>query len=231
MSNIVLNAEVRADVGKGASRRLRRLEKNVPAIIYGGDKQPETICFAHKDIIKALEDERIYASLVDIRVKNRVEHVILKDLQRHPYKPVILHLDFQRVSAKDVLVKQIPVHFINEDKAPGIKASGIFNHTMTQIEVRCQVKDLPAFIEIDVSNMDLNDVIHLSDIKLPKDVQLTTDVTDPSHNFPVVSIHLPKVAQIEEPEEEIAEEESAESGEAAPAVEATEQKSEENKTE
>lgn len=229
MSNIVLNAEVRADVGKGASRRLRRLENNVPAIIYGGEAKPENIYFAHKDLIKALEDERIYASLVDIRIKNRVEHVILKDLQRHPYKPVILHLDFQRVSAKDVLVKQIPVHFINEDKAPGVKAAGIFNHTMTQVEVRCQVKDLPAFIEVDVSNMELNDVIHLSDIKLPKDVHLALDVSDAAHNHPVVSIHLPRIAQTEEEVEETTAEDEAADADATTQAAAPEDNADENK--
>jgi large subunit ribosomal protein L25 len=232
MSSISLQAETRADVGKGASRRLRRLENKVPAVIYGGDKAPQSIHFAHNQLIKALEDERIYASVIDIKVNKTVEQVILKDLQRHPYKPIIMHLDLQRVSAKDVLVKQIPVHFTNEEISLGVKAGGILNHTLTQIEVRCQVKDLPPFIEVDVAKLDLNEVIHLSQVKLPKNVALAAEITDQAHDFPVVSIHLPKV--IQEVEEEVeAEEADAEETEgetkAAAAPEATEGHAEENK--
>ncbi len=198
MSSIILQAEVRADVGKGASRRLRRLENKVPGIIYGGEKAPESILISHNQLIKALEDERIYASVLDVKIKNKVEHVILKDLQRHPYKPVVMHIDLQRVSPKDVLVKFVPIHFINEEQAPGLKEGGILNHTMTQVEVRCQVKDLPAFIEVDVAGLELNGVIHLSQLKLPKNVHLAHEVADLEHDAPLVSIHLPRAALIEE---------------------------------
>lgn len=200
MSTIVLEAETRKDMGKGASRRLRRLENKVPAVLYGGDKKPKSIHLLHNKVIKALESENIYSSVVDLHVDGKVEHVILKDLQRHPYKPIILHMDLQRVSAKDTLVKSIPLHFINEQTAKGIKAGGIINHAMNQLEIRCQVKDLPEFIEVDMTNVDLNDVIHLSDLKLPKGVHLTIDANDGSHNLPVVSIHAPKVAAVEEEE-------------------------------
>ncbi len=198
MSNILLEAETRTDMGKGASRRLRRLENKVPAVIYGGDKSPKSIHFLHNKVIKALETESIYSSVFDITVDGKVEHVILKALQRHPYKPVVLHMDLQRVSKTDVLVKMIPVHFINEQKAPGIKAGGMISHTMTQIEVRCQAKDLPEFIEVDMASVELDQVVHLSDLKLPKGVHLTVDLADGSHNSPVVSIHMPKVSAVEE---------------------------------
>ncbi|KTD23810.1 50S ribosomal protein L25 [Legionella lansingensis] len=200
MSTIVLEAEVRKDVGKGASRRLRRLEDKVPAVLYGGDKAPKSIHLLHNKVVKALENESIYSSVFDLKVDGKVEHVILKDLQRHPYKPVILHMDLQRVSAKDVLVKNIPIHFINEQTSKGVKAGGIITHTMTQVEVRCKVKDLPEFIEVDMSDVGLDDVIHLSDLKLPKGVQFAVDITDGSHNLPVVSIHTPRVVAIEEEE-------------------------------
>ncbi|ASQ46915.1 50S ribosomal protein L25/general stress protein Ctc [Legionella clemsonensis] len=197
MSTIVLEAESREDIGKGASRRLRRLENKVPAVIYGGEKAPKAIHLLHNKVIKALENESIYSSIFDLKVDGKVEHVILKDLQRHPYKPVILHMDLQRVSAKDVLVKNVPIHFTNEQDSKGVRAGGIITHTMTQVEVRCKAKDLPEFIEIDMTNVGLNDVIHLSDLKLPTGVQLATAL-DESHNLPVVSIHAPKVSAVEE---------------------------------
>lgn len=198
MSNILLEAETRQVMGKGASRRLRRLENKVPAVIYGGEKEPMSIHFLHNKVIKALETESIYSSVFDITIDGKVEHVILKALQRHPYKPLIMHMDLQRVSKKDVLVKLVPIHFINEQKAPGIKAGGMINHTMPQVEVRCQAKDLPEFIEVDMSQVALDDVVHLSQLKLPKGVTLTVDVTDSSHDAPVVSIHMPRGSAIEE---------------------------------
>ncbi|WP_019218293.1 50S ribosomal protein L25/general stress protein Ctc [Legionella tunisiensis] len=219
MSTIVLEAEARKDIGKGASRRLRRLENKVPAVLYGGDKKPQSIHLLHNKVVKALESESIYSSVFDLNVDGKVEHVILKALQRHPYKPVILHMDLQRVSPKDILVKQIPIHFINEETAKGVKAGGIISHTMVHVEVKCQVKNLPEFIEVDMVNVEMDDVVHLSDLKLPKGVQLTVDITDGSHNLPVVSIHAPKVVVIEE--EEKAEEE-------APAAPAEEEKGEDN---
>jgi large subunit ribosomal protein L25 len=198
MANILLEAETRTDMGKGASRRLRRLENKVPAVIYGGDKKPMSIHFNQYKVIKVLESESTYSSVFDITIDGKVEHVILKALQRHPYKPVILHMDLQRVSKKDVLVKLVPIHFINEQQAPGIKEGGMINHTMTQVEVRCQAQDLPEFIEVDMSKVALDDVIHLSNLKLPKGVQLTVDVADGSHDAPVVSIHMPRVSAAEE---------------------------------
>ncbi|WP_454783478.1 50S ribosomal protein L25/general stress protein Ctc [Legionella sp. WA2022007384] len=205
MSNILLEAQARTDMGKGASRRLRRLENKVPAVIYGGDKKPMSIHFQHNKVVKALETESIYSSVFDITVDGKVEHVILKALQRHPYKPVVMHMDLQRVSKTDILIKLVPIHFINEEKAPGIKAGGIINHTMTQVEVRCQAKDLPEFISVDMSEVKMDDVVHLSHLKLPKGVQLTVDVTDGSHDAPVVSIHMPRGNVTEEEEAEATE--------------------------
>ena len=214
MSTIKLEAEVRVDLGKGSSRRLRRLENKVPAVVYGGDKAAQSINLAHHKVIKALETESIFSSVLYLKIGNKVEHVILKDLQRHPYKPVILHMDLQRVSPKDVLVKLVPLHFTNETQAKGVKAGGIVSHTMTQVEVKCQVKDLPEFIEVDLLNVGLNDVLHLSDIKLPKGVKFAVDPTEGGHDHPVVSIHLSKV-EVETVDEEVVEEASATSEEDA----------------
>lgn len=193
MSTILLEAQTRTDMGKGASRRLRRLENKVPAVIYGGDVKPMSIHFLHNKVIKALESESIYSSIFDITIDGKVEHVVLKALQRHPFKPLVMHMDLQRVSKKDILVKMVPLHFINEQTAVGVKAGGMINHSMTQVEVRCQAKDLPEFIEVDMAKVAMNDVVHLSDLKLPKGVRLTVDLTDGSHNTPVVSIHASKV--------------------------------------
>ncbi|HRD68887.1 MAG TPA: 50S ribosomal protein L25/general stress protein Ctc [Legionella sp.] len=196
MSNILLEAETRTDMGKGASRRLRRLENKVPAVIYGGDKKPMSIHFLHNKVIKALETESIYSSIFDISIDGKVEHVILKALQRHPFKPLVMHMDLQRVSKKDILIKMVPLHFINEQKSAGIKAGGMSSHTMTQVEIRCQAKDLPEFIEVDMTEVGMNDIVHLSDLKLPKGVHLTVDLKDHSHDAPVASIHAPKVGNV-----------------------------------
>lgn len=216
MSTIMLEAETRADIGKGASRRLRRLENKVPAVIYGGSKDPLSIHLLHNKVLKALETESIYSSIFDLKVNGKVERVILKDIQRHPYKPIILHMDLQRVSAKDVLVKMIPLHFINEEDAPGVKDGGMVNHTMVHVEVRCQAQHLPEFIEVDLSKMQMDDVIHLSQLKLPEGVHLAIDPTLAGHDHSVVSIHVRKVSADDEAadaaEEALAAEASAEAG-------------------
>ena len=123
------------------------------------------------------------------------EHVILKALQRHPFKPVIMHMDFQRVSPNDEITKMVPLHFLNEEKAPGINEGGMVNHHMNQVEVRCKVKNLPDHIDVDISHMVNNQICHLSDIKLPKGVELTIDCKDEVHNLPVVSIHKSRIAE------------------------------------
>ena len=199
MSHIHLEATARTDTGKGAIRRLRRLQQQVPAVIYGGGKEPINIAFAENKLRKALENSSIYASVIQLKVGSKTEQVILKSLHRHPYKPVVLHLDLQRVSMKDILVKAIPLHFINEDVALGVQAGGIVNHLMTQVEVRCQVQDLPESIEVDMANVELDQVLHLSDLKLPANVQLTAHLDDGQHDAPVAGIHVPKVQVIEEP--------------------------------
>ncbi len=220
-TNMVLEAKTRDVLGKGASRRLRRLENKIPAIVYGSDKKPELIHLCHFKVNKALESESIFTSVFHLKVDGKDEQVILKDLQRHPYKPVILHMDFQRVSAQDVLVRMIPLHFLNDEKAVGHQAGGVVNHVMSQVEVRCQARYLPEFIEVDLIDMKLDDVLHLSDIKLPKHVELTVDCNDAAHNLPVVSIHISKAALSEEAEEAAEAAAAAEGAEADVTTEAS----------
>ncbi len=198
MSTITLEAQTRDVQGKGASRRLRR-ENKVPGILYGGDKETHLLTLSENKVNKVLEQEAIYTGVFHLLIDGKEEQVILKDLQRHPYKPVVLHMDFQRVSDKDVLTRMIPLHFINDEASPGHKAGGVVNHILTQVEVRCQAQYVPEFIEVDLINLDLDDVLHLSQIKLPKHVEFAIDpTTDHDHDLPVVGIHVSKAALSEE---------------------------------
>ncbi len=201
MSEITLEAEKREVQGKGASRRLRRLEGKVPAIVYGGSKEPALLNLTHNKVIKALENEAIYSSMISLKVAGKKEQVLLKDIQRHPFKEEIIHLDFQRVSNQDVLTRMVPLHFINGEKSQGHKEGGVVNHFMNQLEVTCKAKDLPEFIEIDLLNLGLDEVLHLSQINLPKNVSLVVDVSDTDHDLPVVGIHVSKSALAEEAQE------------------------------
>lgn len=194
-----LHAEERSDIGKGASRRLRRLENKVPGIIYGAQKDPVNITLDANQLKKVMEHESFYTSMVQVHLDEKAkkgETVLVKAIQRHPYKTQILHIDFQRVSANDVIVKKVPLHFVNASASNGVKHGGLVSHIMGEIEVECKVKDLPEFIEVDLSHLELDQLLHLSELKLPKHVALTVDVTDDLHNLPVASIHLPRAEEV-----------------------------------
>lgn len=203
MSNeFSLNAQVRDVTGKGSSRRLRRLEGTIPAIVYGGKKDPQNITLAHKDIIKATENEAFFSHIIDLNIDGAAESVIVKDMQRHPAKPVILHVDFQRVS-KDVAIHvNVPLHFINEDVCKGIKEQGgVVSHNMTDVEISCLPGDLPESIDVDMTNVEIDQIVHLSDLILPKGVSLMAFAhggDEHEHDLPVVAIHAPKVTAEEE---------------------------------
>ena len=190
--HVVLQGELRSNIGKGSSRRMRRLENKVPAIIYGAKKAPKTITLLHNKLVKALENESFYSSVFDVEIDGKKEQVILKDLQRHPYKAQILHADLMRTSSKTQLTKLVPIHYLNEESAKGVKAGGQVSHNMTEVEIKCLAKDLPAFIEVDMSNVELEQTLHLTDLTLPKGVSLSADVSDKAHDHPVVSIHAVK---------------------------------------
>ncbi len=166
-----LNATARTDLGKGASRRLRRLADLVPAIIYGEGKDPINISIPHKDIQKALSNEAFFSHIITLVVGKKKEQVVIKDLQRHPAKPRIMHADFQRVSADHAITVQVPLHFINEDKCKGVKlGGGSIIKAMTELQVSCLPKDLPEFIEVDMIDLGVGEAIHISQITLPKGV-------------------------------------------------------------
>ncbi len=204
-----LNAELRSDMGKGASRRLRREADLVPAIIYGGDEQPQPITLNHKEVLMHVDHEAFYSHILTLVIDGKKHKVILKDMQRHPFKPKVTHMDFQRVSAKQVITMQVPLHFLNEDKCVGVKNGGIIQHQMNTVEIVCAAKDLPEYLEIDVADLDVNDVFHLSDIKLSKGIQISDLIQGEDHDHAVVTVHRRGVAADEASDDA----ESEESGE------------------
>ncbi len=171
-SNSII-AEIREDVGKGASRRLRR-EGKIPAVIYGGDRDAVALTLDHDELLHATEQESFFSSILEIKVGEKItQQAIVRDLSRHPYKPVILHVDFMRVSAKEAIRISVPVHFTGEEESPAGKTSGVvIQHLMTEIEISALPKDLPEYIEVDLSEMDGGDAVMLSEVKLPKGVEI-----------------------------------------------------------
>ncbi len=196
--HFTLAADVRSDLGKGASRRLRRQADEVPAIVYGAHKPVQNIALKHNDIAKALKHEAFFASILILTIAGKKEKAVLKAVQRHPFKPRILHVDFQRIDEKEKLVMHIPLHFLNEDSAVGVKTGGgIVSKQMTDIEVKCLPSDLPEYIEIDIAALEVDQAIHLREITLPHGVELAHAIHDEAHNHSVVSIVLPRAAMEE----------------------------------
>lgn len=198
-----LSAEVRSNHGKAASRRLRRTQEKVPGIVYGAGKEPTPISLSHNELNRALQNEAFYSHILTLAVDGKQEKVVLKALQRHPYKAQLIHIDFQRVSATEKLYMNVPLHFIGEDTAPGVKLEGgQVSHLMTEVEIRCLPADLPEYIEVDISKLGMDGAVHLSEIKLPKGVEIVALIQGKEHDQSVVSIHRPHV--IAEPEEAVA---------------------------
>jgi large subunit ribosomal protein L25 len=166
-------AEIRDDVGKGASRRLRGNGK-VPAVIYGGHRDPVALTLQQQDLLHHTENEAFYASVLEIQVADgRTQQAVVRDMQRHPFKPVIMHIDFMRVSAEEVLRMSVPLHFVGEEMSPAGKASGVvIQHQMTDVEIAALPRNLPEFLSVDLSSMEAGDVVMLSDIVLPEGVTI-----------------------------------------------------------
>ena len=214
-TNFTINAKSRGDTGKGASRRLRRLTGEVPAIIYGGKKDAEKISILHKDITKALENDAVYSSIISLSIDGKAEDTIIKDIQRHPAKQIILHMDFLRVSKTTKLQTRVPLNFINEDICVGVKLSGgLIAHTMTDIEVSCLPKDLPEAIDVDMAEVDVGQIVHLSDLTLPDGVESVSLSQGADYDLTVATVNKQKAVEIDEPSEsESTEDTSAESSE------------------
>ncbi len=203
MVDFVLNAELRDDQGKGASRRLRRLDNKVPAIIYGGAKnrKPQSITLAANELNKALESEAFFSHVLTVKVGEKEEQVVLKDLQRHPAKPVIYHADFLRVTKSTVLTKVVPLHFVNEDTCVGVKQQGgKISHNAANIEIKCTIASLPEFIEVDMAAFEAGSTVHISDVTLPKGVTSVQLALGSDHDAAIASV-AKKAAASDEDEE------------------------------
>lgn len=204
-----VQAELRTDEGKGASRRLRHAGK-VPAIVYGAEEAPVSLALDHNQFIRHLAEEAFYAHILTLNVDGKKQKVVLKDLQRHPASDMkIMHADFLRIDAKHAMTMTIPLHFVGEDVAPGVKAGGLVAHLMTDVEVSCLPKDLPEYIEVDVSALEMDASIHLSELVMPKGVSLTAlshgqeehleEGERSAYDQSVVNIHAPRAAvEVEE---------------------------------
>lgn len=195
-----LTAEARDDTGKGASRRLRHQDK-VPAIIYGGDQTPTQISITHNQLVKATANEAFFSHILTINIGGVAQKAILKDLQRHPAKPRIMHADFQRVSKDQKITMHVPLHFLNQDVCPGVKTfGGMASHLMTDVEVRCLPDALPEFIEVDMISLNIGDSIHLSELKLPAGVEIVelSHGAGHSHDLPVVQVQKLRAASAED---------------------------------
>ncbi|MCC6295133.1 MAG: 50S ribosomal protein L25/general stress protein Ctc [Pseudomonadales bacterium] len=193
MTDFVLNARTRTDLGKGASRRLRRLAAEVPAIIYGGDSAPQPIALVHHELAHALENEAFYSHIISLQVDGKAQDVILKDLQRHPARPVILHADFLRVDRTHKLTTRVPLHFLNEDTCIGVRQQGgAIQHNLADLEIQCLPADLPEYIEVDMAGVEVGQILHISDLRLPAGVESIALVHGADHDLPVVAVNKPK---------------------------------------
>jgi len=199
---IELEVEIREDKGKGASRRLRRIEGKIPAILYGGEgKKSVSLSIPQHKLTKALENEAFYTQVITLKIGRKKEVAILKDLQRHPAKPTILHADFLRVDKNQEIHVHVPLHFINEESCTGVKnQGGKINHQLVEVEVIALPDNIPEFIEVDMQDVALETILHLTDLKLPQNAQISALLHGEDHDLPVVSIHLPKGSSGDEDE-------------------------------
>lgn len=212
MSNeFQLFAESRSDMGKGASRRLRRANQQVPAVVYGGEKGAQSISVEKTAFYKAIEDEAFFSSVIKLVIDGKEEQVVVRDLQRHPFKPLLTHADFLRVDATHEITMNVPLHVVNEEKCVGIKDQGGELHVLAnEVAISCLPKDLPDFLEVDISNVELGTTLHLSDLTLPAGVTSVDLSHGEEHDNAILSITKVKVRGGDEEEGEGDAEASAE---------------------
>jgi large subunit ribosomal protein L25 len=205
-----LNAELRTDKGKGASRRLRRNADLVPAILYGAGKDPQPLSIPHRDLHRACENEAFFSHIITIKAEGKSQEAILKDLQRHPAKDRIMHADFFRVRMDQAIVVEVPLHFTNEENCIGVKQEGgNVSHTMTSLEISCLPGDLPEYIEVDIEDLVLGSSIHMSEILLPEGLTIPELAHGEDHDQVVVAVHAPRrVEEVAEIVDEVADDEA-----------------------
>jgi len=185
-------AELRENQGKGASRRLRHAGK-VPAILYGGHREPVALSLSQNELLHAAEHESFYASILEIRLgSDTTQQAVLRDMQRHPYKPIIMHVDFMRVMADELLTISVPVHFVGEEKSPAGKAAGVvIQHLMTEIEIEALPKDLPEYLSVDLSAIEAGDSVMLSEVVLPEGVTIPALASGSHHDTAIAhAVHV-----------------------------------------
>ena len=199
--SFVFEAESRVTTGRGDARRLRQSGK-VPAILYGGERAPEGLILDHNRVLKSLENEAVYSHILTIKVSGKEERAILKDLQRHPSKPTVIHMDFQRVNAADKIRVHVPLHFINQETSVGAKKGGVITHNLVDVEVVCLPDRLPEYLEVDLAQVDVGQSVHLSELKIPEGVEIVALLQGPEHDLPVAAIQPGRIA---EPTEEAGE--------------------------
>ncbi len=188
MSNFVIKATTRSDLGKGASRRLRREQGLVPAIVFGGTAEPKSLSLSHKDLLKMTESESFFSSILTLDVDGTEEKVVLKDLQRHPAKPAVLHADFLRAVPGQAIKVQVPLHFTNQNKSAAIKLGAKANVLVNTVMIQCTPETLPEFLAIDMANVAVDQTIHLSDIVLPEGVKITALALGEDYDQAVVTL-------------------------------------------
>ena len=202
-----LEAQPRNELGKSASRRLRRSGR-IPGTVYGANKEPQSISLLHDEVLHRLDHEAFYSSILTINFDAESEQVVLKDLQRHPYKPEVLHIDFLRIDEKQKITMRVPLHFINENQCVGVKSGGgVVNRIMTELEISCLPKDLPEYIDVDLANVHVGEAVHLSDIALPEGVEIYALQHGGDASASVASVNVPK-GGVETEEEDLEEAEA-----------------------
>ena len=207
-----IKAQSRNDEGKGASRRLRRAAM-VPAVVYGANLPPQSIQIEHNTILLAAKHEWFFSSILDLNVDGKVQKVLVRDWQKHPFKQQMLHMDFQRINENEAVRVNVPLHFLNQEKSPAGKTSGVvISHNLTEVEVSCLPRNLPEFIEVDLVDLKPGDIVHLSQVKLPKGVDVPALHLGADHDIAVVTANA-----VKEEAEPAAEAAVAPEGEAKPA--------------
>ncbi|MEA2120224.1 50S ribosomal protein L25/general stress protein Ctc [Halovibrio sp. HP20-50] len=213
MSDYILKASVRNDLGKGASRRLRRANQQVPAVVYGGEKGAQSISVEKTAFYKAIEDESFFSSVIKLMIEGTEEQVVVRDLQRHPFKPLLIHADFLRVDATHEINMNVPLHVVGEETCVGIKDQDGELHVMAnEVAISCLPKDLPDYLEIDISAVELGTTLHLSDLHLPAGVTSVDLAHGEEHDNAILSITKVKV-RVDEDEEGESEGEEGDSAE------------------
>ncbi len=194
-SDLTISAQVRSDAGKGASRRLRHADR-VPGIVYGAGKEPVMISLLHKDLVHETENEAFFSSILDLDVDGNHEKVVVQDMQRHPAKKRLMHIDFLRVDATTKLTMNVPLHFINEEDCVGVKEDGgTIIHVATELEIQCLPADLPEYIEVDVLNLKLGDSIMMSELVMPEGVESVVLSHGEDHDQPIAAVQMMRGAE------------------------------------